>query len=77
MGKGSSSKVSQSTYGDQKKRHYVKFMSIVLPGSYVTDTLGSFHGAMNYVNITEDIVGTGDGILSTKLGSFEFSYLNF
>ena len=68
IGKSSSNKVNRSTYGGQKKRHYVKFMSIVLPDSYVIDILGPFQGTMNDANITKQIIDTNNSIAAWRDG---------
>ena len=39
--------------GGQKKRNYLKFMSIVLPDGYVLDTIGPYHGRMKDASITK------------------------
>ena len=62
IGKSCSNKVNQSAYGGQKKRQYVKFMSIVLPDSYVIDILGPFQGTMNDANITKEIIDINNSI---------------
>ncbi|CAF2141157.1 unnamed protein product [Rotaria magnacalcarata] len=68
IGKSSSHSVNRSTYGGQKKRHYVKFMSIVHPDDYVSDVIGPFQGTLNDASIAEEILATNNA-LATWLGS--------
>ena len=51
----------------QKKRHYVKFMSIVHPDSYVIDSIGPFEGNLNNASIAKEILETNN-TLATWLG---------
>ncbi|CAF1685086.1 unnamed protein product [Rotaria magnacalcarata] len=68
IGKSSSHSVNRSAYGGQKKRHYVKFMSIVHPDDYVSDVIGPFQGTLNDASIAEEILATNNA-LATWLGS--------
>ncbi len=52
--------MNRSTYGGQKKRHYIKFMSIVHPDAYVVDVIGPFQGSLNDTNITREILETNN-----------------
>ncbi|CAM4834786.1 unnamed protein product [Rotaria magnacalcarata] len=62
IGKSSSHSVNRSTYGGQKKRHYVKFMSIVHPDDYVSDVIGPFQGTLNDASIAEEILATNNAL---------------
>ena len=52
----------RSSYCGQKKRNYLKFMSIVLPDGYVVDSIGPFFGSDNDAKITKQILTTVDDI---------------
>lgn len=54
--KSSDHKLQRSSYSGQKKRNFIKFMSIVLPDGYVLDTIGPFYGNENDAKITEAIL---------------------
>jgi hypothetical protein len=67
IGKSSSHQVNRSTYGGQKKRHYIKFMSVVHPDAYIADIIGPFEGTLNDANIAKEILETNNA-LATWLG---------
>ncbi|CAF4211100.1 unnamed protein product, partial [Rotaria sordida] len=46
-------KLQQETYSGQKSRHLVKFMSVVLPDSYILDLVGPFKGKDNDAKISK------------------------
>lgn len=50
--------LQKSSYCGQKKRNYLKFMSIVLPDGYVVDTIGPFYGNENDASITKQIMNS-------------------
>ena len=54
--KSSDHQLQRSSYSGQKKRNYLKFMSIVLPDGYVLDTIGPFYGNENDAKITTKIM---------------------
>ena len=43
-----------------KKRHYLKFMSIVHPDGFIVDIIGPFEGTLNDANITKEILETNN-----------------
>jgi len=61
--------VNRWTYSGQKKRHLIKFMSLVLPDGYVLDTIGPYYGTMNDASITENILETNTSLLKWCGGS--------
>jgi len=62
IGKSSSHQINRSTYGGQKKRHYIQFMSIVHPNPYIVHIIGPFHGSFNDANITKEIRETNNSL---------------
>ncbi|CAF1406262.1 unnamed protein product [Didymodactylos carnosus] len=59
-GKSADHGLNRAMYSVQKKRHLVKFMSLVLPDGYVLDTIGPFYGNENDAKICEQILTTMD-----------------
>ena len=56
LNKCSDHQFQRASYGGQKKRNYLKFMSVVLPDGYVLDTIGPYHGNVNDATITRLIM---------------------
>jgi hypothetical protein len=51
-----------STYGGQKKRHYIRFMSIAHPDTYIVHIIGPFQGSLYDANITKEIRETNNSL---------------
>ena len=62
-GKSSAHSTNRATYSDQKHRHLLKFMSLVLPDDYVLDTIGPFRGNMNDASITPHVLRKCDSLI--------------
>jgi len=54
--KSSDHKLQRMSYCGQKKRNYLKFMSIALPDGYILDTVGPFTGSENDATITKKVM---------------------
>ena len=63
IGKSSSSEINRPTYRG-KKYHYAKFMSTVLPDSYIIDIIGPFQGTLNDVGVTKETIKTDNSIVT-------------
>ncbi|CAF1378681.1 unnamed protein product, partial [Didymodactylos carnosus] len=55
VNKSSDHVLQKKTYSGQKKRHYVKMMSVTLSDGYVLDTSGPYPGSKNDAQIAEHI----------------------
>lgn len=60
--KSSDHQLQKSSYCGQKKRNYLKFMSVVLPDGYVVDSIGPFYGNENDASITKQILSSVDSV---------------
>jgi hypothetical protein len=62
-GKSSAHVVNRSMYSGKKKRHLIKFMSLVLPDGYILETIGPFRGTMNDASIAENFLETNNELV--------------
>ena len=67
-GKSSAHAMNQSLYSGQKKRHLIKFMSLVLPDGYILGTIGPFRGTLNDPSITEKILEKNNELMDWCAG---------
>lgn len=55
--------VNRSMYSGQKKRHLIKFMSLVLPTSYIFEIIGPFRETTIDASIAERILQTNNELV--------------
>ena len=62
-GKSSANSTNRATYSGQKHRHFLKFMSLVLPDDYELNTICPFRGNMNDPSIAQHVLRICDSLI--------------